>query len=310
MPAISPPLEVNISSPDEDAEVGFNRSVSFTGSAIGGTSPYTYQWYSDVDGLLGTGPSISAVLSGSQRENQIMSHIITLRATDNDGIVGTRGIPVTVMPQNTADIRSLPVDASVWLFDSIVTADFTDALTGDFFYVEADDRSFGIRVDKDDHGLGSGKRANITGSIKVNQDKERYVEADMAVQNNTGTVDPVQMNNRTLGGGSSGAQDGTWSWKWISESGETPEHLLLRDEGLNNIGLLVKTTGKFTYVDSHTFKMNDGSGEDVTCLVETSKPTDPGWKNVLVQGISSCKLVEGKPQRLIRVETWDDVTPL
>jgi hypothetical protein len=56
--------------------------------------------------------------------------------------------------------------------------------------------------------------------------------------------------------------------------------------------------------------MNDGSGEDVTCLVETSKPTDPGWKNVLVKGISSCKLIDGKPRRLIRVETWDDVTSL
>jgi hypothetical protein len=69
----------------DGAPVKYGETVDFEGSATGGTSPYTYEWFSDVDGLLGVGPSISTTLSDSQREGQILNHTVTLRVTDETG---------------------------------------------------------------------------------------------------------------------------------------------------------------------------------------------------------------------------------
>jgi hypothetical protein len=201
-------------------------------------------------------------------------------------------VTIAVLPLAVADLRKLGLDSPVWLFDAIVSADF-HVLGGDIFYLESDDESFGIRVDKPGHALSNGMRANVTGVLKVNSDRERYIDADWAAQNGTGTVDPVGMNNRTLGGGPDGVQEG------------------VKDgTGLNNIGLLVTTFGRFTYLASHLFTLDDGSGVSVKCFVETSQPTDPGWGYVAVRGVSSCKMISGELQRFIRVQSWDDVVPL
>jgi hypothetical protein len=50
------------------------------------------------------------------------------------------------------------------------------------FYISADDRSSGIRVEKDAHGLSEGLRATIVGLVQTNVDNERYIAASSLVE--------------------------------------------------------------------------------------------------------------------------------
>lgn len=70
-----------------------------------------------------------------------------------------------------ADAKNAPDGSVVDLLDVVVTAVFEDS-----FYVESEDRSQGIRVEKADCGLKVGSRVSITGTIKTNTNGERYVE--------------------------------------------------------------------------------------------------------------------------------------
>jgi hypothetical protein len=80
--------------------------------------------------------------------------------------------------------------------------------------------------------------------------------------------------------------------------------------GVNNIGLLIKTFGKFTYIDTQTFTIDDGSGVNVKCVVADGVTIDPNWNYVAVTGISSCETVGSELHRLIRVRKQDDIVPL
>jgi len=83
--------------------------------------------------------------------------------------------------------------------------------------------------------------------------------------------------------------------------------------GLNNIGLLVRTSGKITEFDTASpktwFTIDDGSGAKVKCVVPDSVTIDPGWQWVGVTGISSCETVGEEIHRLLRVRGQSDITP-
>jgi hypothetical protein len=148
----------------------------------------------------------------------------------------------------------------------VVTAAFDN-----FFYIESANRTFGIRVNKDNHGLIVGQIASIAGNVQTLDSGERYIAAGFAIASGSGTaIAPLGMTNRTLGGGSNG----------------TGQPGVLGGSGLNNMGLLIKTTGRI--VDSSgqpsSFKIDDGSGVDVTVLGMIPS----GAEYVTVTGISSC----------------------
>jgi hypothetical protein len=76
--------------------------ISFFGSGTdpedGEISGASIEWFSSVDGALGTGSSIQATLSGppAGEEGQV-DHIITLRVTDSNGNQDTDEFLVTVI---------------------------------------------------------------------------------------------------------------------------------------------------------------------------------------------------------------------
>lgn len=100
---------------------------------------------------------------------------------------------------------------------------------------------------------------------------------------------PIGMPLRALGGSDFGIQS------WITGG-----------VGLNNIGLLVRTWGRFGYVDRSTFTIDDGSGP-VKCVVSAGVMISPNWQFVVVTGISSCERVGDEIQRLLRVRGQDDI---
>lgn len=80
--------------------------------------------------------------------------------------------------------------------------------------------------------------------------------------------------------------------------------------GVNNIGLLVRIFGRFSYIDAQTFSIDDGSGVNVKCAVPAGVTLDPSWSFAQVTGISSCEPVGPDLHRLILVRGQEDIVPL
>ena len=115
--------------------------------------------------------------------------------------------------------------------------------------------------------------------MMTNNNRERYISASSAVKttapNDTGTISPVGMNNMVLGGG---------NWQVVGTCGQ---YGVAETIGMNNIGLLVTTWGRFQKVNSTTFTLDDGSGLLVKCTVPSGTFLDSEWQYVSVTGISS-----------------------
>jgi hypothetical protein len=180
-----------------------------------------------------------------------------------------------------------PVD---W-YGAIVVAAFSGVL-----YVESDDRAYGMRVDKANHGLQSGQRANIAGVIRTNSDGERYIDAASATANGSGTVSPLLLPNRSIGGG---------DWIYDSLTGAGQKGIAGASDP-NTIGLLVCTTGLVTYACPEFFYVDDGSalrdgyGHTGIRVLPCGQTVPDQGSNVRVTGASSCFKADGALQRLIR----------
>ena len=153
------------------------------------------------------------------------------------------GIDFTLVPKRITKLLGNTVD--VGIRRGAVSAAFTG-----FFYIEADDRFCGIRVDSPGHALQPGMRADVVGTMQTDGDSERYIAASSAVRNGSGTIKPLMLTNRALGG---------MTFSVGSVIGQTG---VMAGVGLNNVGLLVTTTGRVTYVDptGAFIYLNDGSG--------------------------------------------------
>ena len=168
----------------------------------------------------------------------------------------------------------------------------------DVFYIEAADRSSGIRVESVGHGFIEDDTVYVKGYLRTNSHDERYIEPVTITPTGSGDITPLGMPNRSIGGG-----DSLDSVTGFGQRG------VLGGFGLNNIGLLVTTWGAFTKLDNSTFTVDDGSGP-VKCIVPAGVTLDPAWTYVAVTGISSCEQDGGVLHRLLRVRSAADIVPL
>ena len=260
MSAVAAPVEAAISAPDDETEVGFEEQVTFSGSAGGGTGPYTYEWSSDVDGELGTGATINARLPGYRKEGEAWEHTITLRATDATGAVGVANVHVKVVPNDLGDIRRSPTMAQVWLLGPIVTGIFPS-----WYYVETPDRSGGIAVTLHNPMPKIGDSVDVAGSVFTFQG-ERLIQPRWAsiISSGNDVPEPLFMQNRCLGG----ADFGPFAPGVVGGI------------GLYDIGLLVTLAGRVTYVSPSNdyFIIDDAS----TWIFEAPMTTTP--VKVMCQG--------------------------
>ena len=171
----------------------------------------------------------------------------------------------------------------------------------DYFYIEASDRSTGIRVDSLGYALSAGMEADIAGRVRTNSDGERYVDAATALQDGMGNIEPMLMISRGLGGGD-------WAYNGSAGAGQKG---VFGGAGLNNIGLLVNVVGRVMFADTGNgyFYLDDGSALDdgsghlgVKTLgtVPVGEGQDPVGKYVKVIGISSCYMPGSDLLRMIR----------
>ncbi len=194
--------------------------------------------------------------------------------------------------------KSQPDGGAASLAGAVVSRVF-----GDAFYVQADDRSCGIRVVRPGHLLAAGDRASVSGAVRTGVDGERYIDATLALPTGSGDAVPLGMTVRTLGGGPFQSDPQTGSGQAGIDGAQ----------GLNNIGLLVAVTGRVTQSGGSWFYLDDGSGvEDgsghsgVRVVLSSGSPP-PAGAFVRVTGVSSCIRLNGGIRRLLRVSSGADI---
>ncbi|MEE8392073.1 MAG: hypothetical protein V3S14_14935, partial [Anaerolineae bacterium] len=103
VPASADPLampQASIISPAPGTTVRQGQSLVLSGTVSGGTPPYTYLWTSSVDGLLGTGPTLTIPgLHPDVHSGQVQPNSIILLVTDANAQVSTDQVNVTVLLQ-------------------------------------------------------------------------------------------------------------------------------------------------------------------------------------------------------------------
>ena len=179
-------------------------------------------------------------------------------------------------------------DGSTTCIAGVVTAVFSDCC-----YVESEDRSSGIKIESSD-SVKVGDKVYVSGSMSTDSDGERYISSATVTAIGSGSMNPLCLINKNLGGG---------DFNLTSTTGQCGVSGCF---GLNNIGMLVKTTGKVLSVGEGYFYIDDGSdvqdatfnGIRVTCESAISTPEKDQY--VIVTGISSIMKADGRYYRDLR----------
>ena len=197
-------------------------------------------------------------------------------------------------PQQVRAIKVYPNGTGARLLNAVVTAAFSGE-----FYVQ-DEQVSGIKV-KSSTTVASGDRVNVIGEIRLAGTERQICSLDrngatqdafIRLVDQAGVVpDPVGMPNSRLGGGAfytytPGVTDGN---------------------GLNNIGLLVKTGGRVISRGTGYFYINDGSLPDGKPLKVTGSLTLQNPKYVIVTGICSCEQVGQEVRRVVKTRQQTDI---
>ena len=97
VPARALPPKGSIDLPSDGSWFPEGAAIVFFGSATGGLTPYTFEWFSDVDGYFGTGQIITTnTLSRIVRVGVVIPHTITLTVTDLNGMSDNANISVFI----------------------------------------------------------------------------------------------------------------------------------------------------------------------------------------------------------------------
>ena len=183
--------------------------------------------------------------------------------------------------------RAVPEQFTFQLQSKPVTAAFPGA-----FYAEERDRTGGIRV-LSAESVNPGDLVTLTGHATVDNG-ERAIQADtVSVTPGAPANIPGALfaRNNWLGGG---------PFFWNVNGEACGQEGITGGCGLNNIGLLVKTWGRFTKTSDTTFTLEDGSGIVLKCIAPSGVPLNESWTYVAVTGVSSCEKVDEELHRLVR----------
>lgn len=199
-------------------------------------------------------------------------------------------------------LKNLPDGARVTVLGKSVTAVYPGE---GYLYVEQDDRSYGVRVIGDCSGISVGDRVDVSGSIGTLKPdgatpSERVVNAESIVRLcSDAPLKPVGMTCRAVGGGPTHGTAG------VNDAA-----------GLNNVGLLVRITGRITeIVDTELMYVDDGSNvADVDgktgVLVKCPDTSSFSLGSIVtVTGVVEGCVPEGwtTNRRYIRARTADDI---
>lgn len=196
-----------------------------------------------------------------------------------------------------AQSKGLSDGSPLMLSQRIVTA-----LVPGGFYVEEPDRSSGLRV-ASSAVVSVNDIVTVRGTIATTGNFERCLWADTVSTNGSSCLQPLGMTNKSLGGGPLNYDPLTGAGQRGVENGE----------GLNNIGLLIKTTGRVTGVGDDFFYIDDGThAVDYTIFVGTrvicsGMARPPLGSYVAVTGISSITANRDKCYRCVQPRSASEI---
>ena len=257
-----------------------------------GSSDVIFQYLEVQPGDPSTGAGRSATVGiedGTGAKATKYSYNGSSLLSNNQALLFTHKMPIS-------DVKGKAHGTAVALRQNVVTC-----AAADWFYMEDTSRISGIRVQKTAHGLTAGMKALVVGTIQTDSNGERCVLASTAANDGSGSVGPVALNGRSIGGG---------NWQYDAGTGKGQKGVA-GGAGLTNIGLLVTGFGAVTEIEQASpatwFVIDDGSGVNVKCLVPSGVTIAPAWQYVSVTGISSCEKVGQELHRLLRVRQQSDI---
>ena len=186
----------------------------------------------------------------------------------------------------------------------IMEPEIVTAIVGDGFYMEESNRSSGIKVVWSGDPVSVGDIVSVDGVMATDTNFERQIVASSVTTGGTGSVEPLLMTNKAVGG---------TDWLYNSGTG-AGQRGVLDGVGLNNIGLLVRTTGTVAAVGLDYIIINDGSGARGGSVTNGIRISCAGLdkpvvgQNVTVTGISTINNVRGNLYRCILVTTQDAIS--
>jgi hypothetical protein len=187
-------------------------------------------------------------------------YYVYVKARNGSGFWSSTAVSNSLLLEicSIGEAKLLPLETKVTIKDAVCTGQ----VSYNEYYFQSYDRSAGIRVYASG-AYSAGTVVDLTGNISTYNGESRIAYPTITAKGTT-TVTPLGLNNASVGGSKIGLQEAIWGWKWVKKEDGTSEYKLLPDSGLNNVGLLVKTTGKVTYIDpAGAFAyIDDGSHAD------------------------------------------------
>lgn len=198
-------------------------------------------------------------------------------------------------------LKSNPDGTWCDLEDMIVSAVFDDC-----FYVQARDRSSGIRVELENYDFDVDMLVDVAGWMLTKDNGERYIAAETVDHVGYDSARPLGIVNACVAGGDLGRQEGVWVYRPMEG---TPDFQLVRSPHVSNIGLLIRAWGHVVEISTpdHSMTIDDGSGTHVKCLLPDGVTPDPDWGYVIVTGIATSERIDGLPSPVIRVRGLTDI---
>lgn len=195
----------------------------------------------------------------------------------------SNGIRVAKGVSSISRAKAEPNGRMIALDDRIVTAVFNDCI-----YIEDPDRTSGIRVIAT--GLSEGTVLDLAGYLSTTNG-EREISAYFVTPGGSCPVPkPLTLSNISLGGASLNAY--------------TPG--ITGALGVNNIGLLVTTSGRVKSPGTGYFTISDGSLSSLKVVVPPGVTMPGTGKYTIVTGISSVEAGTART-RLLRVRKQSDI---
>jgi len=291
-------------SPSGHNELWIVRGSDANDSAGEGWGQPTSNW-ARIDLSNISGGWIASSLPGTVGYNGEITYVngsVFVRGTSDKWYVTKLSGATTPNYISISAAKELP-DSTPAIVQGTASADFTTDIVPKF-YIQSSGRASGIQV-RYAVAPSIGQKVIVTGVMRTDSTtKERYIEASNWI-NDSGVeaVKPLAMNSRVIGGGSMALQEGVY-----------------QGYGLNNVGLLVKYSGKVTgkATDNSYVYLSDGSGisdgglyegvrVDLSAIPSTNRPTLLIGDFVEAVGISSMYQMGGQSHRMVRVRSASDI---
>ncbi len=219
--------------------------------------------------------------------------------------IGILGIPLPTTNQGDLGlIKSVSADNTEFL----VRGKVVTAVMSDGFYVQEPGKYHGLKVAWPYGGITVDRYILVHGTMQTDASTgERYLLGDCIYKDaaTAPAIRPVGMTLTSLGGSLYGLQPGVADASWVSSAGGEPTMVYTAANGVNNIGCLIRTTGKVTavYVDDGFFYIDDGSGlVDGTgqgVRVKGNLSSGDVGRMLVVTGVSTCFNQDGALMRQI-----------